>query len=286
VPLAYDIGNSKVKLDVTLIDADVEAYLGLAQTMTFDADVMVEYEFSIDGEPAFVAMETAPGSRIFESVTSKLISVGQDLEIVHPGGELEIDTNYVLGGQFSNSTDVYLSPAFALTVGKIELTGSLVETAQDLGLLPDDLSLCLYCPDTIPLGDPIPIVNLFDRSFDLGGFSEVDGGELSLESVAPTTFTLVASAFDPTVTEGEPLVVNGNIYDPNAATDGSDVYGLVIEWKSTGGTQDREAILLDDDPATPLPSYVDYDWLSGAFTITHKYGSPQKKCHIGMDGDS
>ena len=269
VPLNFEVGNSTVKLDVTLINADVEAYLRIAQRMTFDSNLMVDYSFTIDQEPVWVAVETSPGSRIFESVTTRRVPIGQDLEIIHPSGTLEIDVDYVLGGRFRNDTDVYLSNALDLTIGEVELTGSLIETAQDFDVLPDDLSFCLYCPGHIELGPPIPIIGLFDNTFDMQGFEKVDSQQsLSLDSEPPTTFTVLALADDPTITEGVPLNVSGTIYDPDRAADGSEIYELTIDWKDGSA---HEQVILDNDPLTPLPSHVNFDPLSGVFTVTHVY---------------
>ena len=45
-----------------------------------------------------------------EQVTSKSAPLGQDLAVIHGGGTLNIDTDYVLTGQFQNVTSIYLSP--------------------------------------------------------------------------------------------------------------------------------------------------------------------------------
>ncbi|MCH8046662.1 MAG: hypothetical protein IID44_23410 [Planctomycetes bacterium] len=132
-----------------------------------------------------------------------------------------------------------------------------------------DLSFCLYCPGHIELGPPIPIIGLFDNTFDMQGFEKVDSQQsLSLDSEPPTTFTVLALADDPTITEGVPLNVSGTIYDPDRAADGSEIYELTIDWKDGSA---HEQVILDNDPLTPLPSHVNFDPLSGVFTVTHVY---------------
>ena len=166
---SWSFGNNIAGVDLTLLDATLEAYLGIAQTMTFDPTMKVDLNFEdASGQPRPVSIETTPGSGVFETVTTKRIDVGEDIEIIHPGGDLSIDTDYVLDGTFSNNTAIFLSPAFKLTVMELGIS-SWIWNWHD----------SLY-DNTFALSDPLRIATLFDKSFPLLGFSEIDGGELGV----------------------------------------------------------------------------------------------------------
>ena len=196
--LSWSFGSSVAGVDLTLLDATLEAYLGIAQTMTFDPTLKVDLNFEdASGQPRPVSVETTPGSGVFETVTTKRIDVGQDIEIIHPGGDLNIDTDYVLDGTFSNNTAIFLSPAFKLTVMELGIS-SWIWNWHD----------SLY-DNTFALGDPLRVATLFDKSFPLLGFSEIDGGDLELPVALPTTFEVSAGVSRPSIAEGEELVITG-----------------------------------------------------------------------------
>jgi len=278
VPLSFSYGNSYARISATLINADLEAYLGIAQEMTFDPTVMVDYNFlDGNGNPVPVAVRT-PGSAVYDTVTTARVPVGQDLEVIHPGGTLDIDTDYVLDGSFRNNTDLYLSPAFDLDIGCVAVTGSLVP----------DFSFCLYS-NTFALGDPIRIGGLFDRTFDLGGFTEVDGSDLSLTAGDPTTFTVVATPADSTITEGQDMVINGTVFDPTGATDGSDTYSLVIANWHDGSTVPQTLTL--NSGTTAADNGATFDPTTRTFSVSHHYveqlaGTPQLSLTATRTGDA
>jgi VCBS repeat-containing protein len=263
VPLAFDIGNDHIKVDVTLIDANLDAYLGIAQQMTFEPIVMVDLNFATP-----TPVETSPGSGLFQTVTTKRIGLNENIEIIHLGGGLEIGTEYVLTGQFRNKTDIYLSPGFSVEVGKLELGGSLVNKAQSLGLLDGvDLSFSLLPERHFPLGPPIPIIGLFDETFDLQGFMPVDrGNDLLVTASDPTEFTVIATAEVPQISEGQDLVVTGTIFDPvpDPENIGTETYTLTIDWK------DGPPQTVNLDSSNPAEN-VTFDAESRVFTASHRY---------------
>jgi Bacterial Ig domain/RTX calcium-binding nonapeptide repeat (4 copies) len=251
---------------VSLINADVDLFFGVAQKMTFTPLISVNYNFlDADNNPTFASVETSPGSGLFTQKTSMSVPLGQDLAVIHGGGTLNIDTDYVLTGEFQNVTSIYLSPAFSLDLLRVETSGSLVEDSQDNGLLPNDLDFSLFS-GTLPLGPPAKIGELFNETFDLGGFVEKDGADLSLDANAPTSFTVLALADDPTKKEGRDVQVQGTIFDPNGAADGSDTYTLNIDWKD-GTTQ---TVVLDGS-TTSTPNGVRFDPNTRVFTAQHRY---------------
>lgn len=262
LPLNFDLGGDWLNLSGSFINADLEVYLGIAQTMTFEPTLMVDLNFSVP-----TAVETFPGSNSFTTVSTKRVTLGEDIEIVHPGGTLDIDTDYVLAGSFRNDTDIYLSPAFTLELLSAELGGKLVDIADFLGIVNgDDLSFSLFSK-TFALGDPTPIVGLFDQTFDLGGFSEVDGSDLQVTAIVPPQFTLLSEVNDPTINEGQDMLVNGTIVDTLGAGDGNEVYEPTIDWKD--GT--TETFTLDNDTSTPLPSHMNFDPVNNVFSTLHNY---------------
>ena len=253
--LEWSFGNSLVGVDLTLLDATLEAYLGLGQTMTFDPMMKVDLNFQdADGQPKAVSLETYPGSGMFETVTTKRIDVGEDIEIIHSGGDLKIDTDYVLDGTFSNNTAIYLSPAFTLTVMELGISTWIW-----------DWNGSLY-DNTFALGDPIRVATLFDESFPLLGFGEVDGGDLVLPAALPTTFEVTADANHPTITEGEEIVITGTILDPDGTMDGSDTYTLEINWQDG----DTQTVTLDSDTTELVPG-VTFDPMTHVFSAAHQY---------------
>ena len=262
-----EIGGKAANVNVTLLNADLEAYLGLAQEMTFDPTVWVDYNFlDGSGNPLYVSVETAPGSGVYQAVTTKRVALGQDLGVIHQGGDMNIDTDYVLSGQFHNKTSVYLSPAFTLDVGKVDIDGSLVKLAQKLNILPDDMSFSLYS-NTFALGNPIKIATLFNQGFDIGGFSEVDGTDLSVYATPPPALQVTAQAQNSTINEGETLFLAGTIFDEAGANDGSDVYNLTIDWKNGAAPQ----VVTLDANTTGTPNGVTYDTTTGTFSVSHRY---------------
>ncbi len=272
------VGNKYARVDASLITADLQAYLGIGQQMTFTPQLIVDYNFTDgDGNPVSVAVRPS-GSRIYDAVTSISVPAGRDLEVIHPGGTLNIDTHYVLTGSFHNDTNLYLAPAFALDIGRIDVSGSLVP----------DFDFSLYS-NTFTPDDPIEIGGLFDKTFNLGGFSQVDGADLSLTAGDPTTFTVVAVPESP-ATEGQDLVINGTIFDPTGATNGSDTYTLRISdwgdgrWANlpSGGqyyVPNSQTLTLDSG-TTAANNGATFDPVSRTFSVSHHYvdelpGTPQ-----------
>eukprot|EP00913_Durusdinium_trenchii_P010889 g10218.t1 len=190
VPLGISLDAGVLaNVDVSLIDAAVTGRLSVGQTTTFEPTQMVDLNFRDQfGKPLAVQVETNPGSGVFQTTTSHRMEAGKDLKVLHPGVDLTIDTDYVLSGTFSNNTELYFTPTIdlALISGNIssDLGSAIIDVINTVDpnaeLPPLDYSFEAFS-GSYPLSDPVPIANLFDGSFDLKGFREVDGGDLLIE---------------------------------------------------------------------------------------------------------
>ncbi len=254
IPTDFKFGNDNIGVEGTWISGKLEAYLGVAQKMTFTPTMKVDLNFLDEFGLSTTAMvETRPGSGVFQNVSTKRINLGDEVEIIHPGGVLNIDTDYVVSGSFRNETDIYMSPAATIEVMDAKLKSSVGNT-----------SFTVY-RESFPFSAPVPMGSMFDRTFSLDGFSEVDGSDLSLTASSPTSFTLAAAANRTNVKEGSSATVAVTIFDPAAALDDSDIYDLTVNWKD-GST---ESLRLDNSGS--LPAHVVYDALNHQLSISHTY---------------
>ncbi len=93
-------------LSLSALDLDVGAVFHFAKDLKFEPNLDVVLNFN---KPTKI--ETSPGSGVFELRTSKRVSLGDDYEIIHPGGQLYVDTSYSLDRNlFTNDTNLMLSP--------------------------------------------------------------------------------------------------------------------------------------------------------------------------------
>jgi hypothetical protein len=105
IPLA----GSLLEVEANLFDFDTAVFLGFQERLRFEPRLMVDLQFN---QPTLV--ETAPGAGEFEEVTSRLVEVGAELQIVHPGGDLVVDPIYTLQQNlFVNDTDLIVTPGIA-----------------------------------------------------------------------------------------------------------------------------------------------------------------------------
>lgn len=237
--------------------------------MTFTPELWVDLNFTdSSGAPKVVYAETAPGSGVFEAVTSTRIRAGENIELIHTGGDLEIDTDYVLTGTFHNETKLYITPAFDLSL----LTGTVQVDLNDfdnLNLFKDsDLQFSFGVQafrKSFPFHSPIPLTTLADPTFTYESFAEVDGSALSLSATPSSTFDVLAGLDQVSLEEGDSVTASVVISDPNAAADDSDVYEVEIDW-GDGTTETCTA-----DNTGPLPAYAGYDAQNHVLTATHLY---------------
>lgn len=179
IPLALD-----VQLD--LGDADLGAFFGITQKQTLTGGTIeVVLNFSAPTE-----VETSPGSGIFETVTQKVVTLGQDVKIKHPGDNLQVTPEYrLVDARYANLTQSVISPVVSVALLNFGLSG----------LIPEALGVSGFTlfEETIELGDPQAFATLFDEEFDLLGFNTFSGDAFTLaaRSIGIAPVPLPASAW-------------------------------------------------------------------------------------------
>ena len=172
-----------------LLDADLDTYWGVGQTLTFEPNLSAILTFNQPTE-----VETAPNSGVFSTVTTKVVPVGSDVKVTHPGTDLRVDVSYTLDqNQFTNNTDVRLDVALTSKLLNLDL--------NPIGAIPPELidlvggttavcvicsppAACIVCPPPVVLGsaisvfDIIPSALLPNQTFALGGFTDQPGTPL------------------------------------------------------------------------------------------------------------
>ena len=236
-------------LDATLLNAEVGPFFGIGQTMTFDANLMVELQFSQPTE-----VETSPG--VFESKSTWKVPVGTDVRAKHPGGDVDIDTVYSLANNtFTNDTDLLLSNAFIVDVLKLELGGTILST---LGL---DANFCVYC-DSFALGDPMELTSITDTSFSLEGFSDVTGSSLSIPSISPPALALNTVA---SIDENGSAILSGVISDLNQ----DEEFTLDLDWGDTLSPGNTQQIVFSDTAINA--GGITWDPVTRTFSVSHQF---------------
>lgn len=175
VPLGLSAGIPLVvEVEGNLIDVDLGAFLGIAQTLKFEPVLTANLFFSSP-----VMVETSSG--VFEEKSSHAITAGGDISFLHPGGDLRIDPVYLLAGMFTNDTDLLISPVVSLTILQLALSGpaaSLLDAAFDAALV----------RWVQPLSDPLSVAQIGSTTpFLMTGFTPFSGQSLFISSTAPET---------------------------------------------------------------------------------------------------
>ena len=263
------------KIELFLVDAQLQALFGIGQTMKFTPNLQVDLNFS---QPTMV--ETSPGSGSFSEVTTKRVRVGDDIQVVHPGGDLTVDPIYTMAGnQFSNDTDIRFRPNLNLRAGGYNIgnagNGILPSIFDGLGIplaaevastnLPGDLGGDL----SVELGD------IFNDSFTMEGFNTRSGSNLILPALeAPTLVLSAANSI-----EAGNIRLDGTITDQNVG----DFFSIEIDWAD--GTQPQTIQFPDpDNPSSaPLPTGVTWNPETGQFTVEHEYSNSEPTYRIKVD---
>ncbi|MEX2175719.1 MAG: PKD domain-containing protein [Pirellulaceae bacterium] len=215
LPLGFEFGVPLLStFEINLLDTDLGAYFGIGQTMSFEAELMVDLHFSTPAE-----VETEPG--VFETRSVYRARVGEDVNVIHPGGELSIDPVYSLADNlFTNDTGVMLSPAFTANFLQLKITGvlnSLLGIAGDFYVF----------QDTLALSDPLPIASIFDGQFSLEGFRDVAGQRLLVPSLVPPEIDPASLVVDPaSADEGSLVTFSGSFADLNT----TESHAVAIDW--------------------------------------------------------
>ncbi|MGE0747898.1 MAG: hypothetical protein AB7K86_21745, partial [Rhodospirillales bacterium] len=153
-------------IEGNLLDYDLGAFLGFAQTMTFTPKLMAELAFSVP-----VRVKTASGA--FEEVMKLVTEVGEEFEFIFPTDGFDVIPTYYLENVFSNATDFIITPVATISILQLKVTG----LAADIFGIDADLALF---QNAFPLADPIKAAEVFDDSFALEGFERMSGTPLHL----------------------------------------------------------------------------------------------------------
>ena len=162
-----------------LADFDLGLVLSFQSDYKFEPNLQVELTFS---SPVRVVTDSVVSS----AASTHVVSLGEELRFVHPGGELTIDTTYsVKDNTFTNDTDLNLTTLFEgevlsfrvtmLGVSKSKLPKfSMLNYTVELNPEPWRLADLNYHEDS-------KTDDLFDdeaSAFTLSGFSDVTGSQL------------------------------------------------------------------------------------------------------------
>ncbi len=250
-------------LSVSALDLDIGTVFHFAKDLRFEPNLETILTFS-----QTVEIETAPGSNEFESVTSKRVRLGDEYEIIHPGGQLYIDTSYSLSeNQFTNDTDLMLSP---ILEGEV-LSAQLKVLGVPRTLLPK-ATLVLLSADLWP--EPIKIVDLGPYGDDPEitqyqmEFADVPGSQLAI------VFGPVAECQDGVLSldaQGQ-VVANAEDYYTGSPGEPPYTYSLDRDTFSCAdlGVQQLQLTVTDDngtDDTCPLSLTITDDGSSCPYTI-------------------
>ncbi len=246
-------------LSVSALDMDIGAAFHFAKDIKFEPNLEVVLSFNKS-----VEIETTPGSGVFETVTSKRIRLGDAHEIIHPGGQLYIETVYSMANNlFTNDTDLMISP---ILEGEI-MTYWLKVLGVPKTWLPKTSMLQLSAdlwPEPIKVADisqygqpdraefPLSFADVPGAPLDIvfGPVAECQDGGLSLDSQGQ----IVANAEDYYVGEqGQPPYTYSLDRDTFSCAD-LGVHQLVLTVMDENGTDDSCPLSLtiaDDIPSCP-----------------------------------
>ena len=164
-------------------DKDLGFFLGLGQTASFAPNLMANIDFGTE-----VTIFDGQSSYSATSVTRPVD--GLNLDFILPESDLDIDISYSLADNIlTNIIDLMFSPSFTFSLYQVQFGGLLLSSLEDF---------YLFGPNTIGLGDPIPIKNLDTRNVTLGGFSDAAGSNLLISGTGgPVTVMPPTSVPEP-----------------------------------------------------------------------------------------
>lgn len=172
LPLGAEIAD----IEFNLFDLDAGAFFSLGQDQSFATEeILVTLTFSTPTE-----VETAAGSGIFETVSTKTVILGSEIKIKHPGGDLQVTPEYSMGkNTYFNRTQMTLTPAITMALGQVQIGGIF-------GTLIPENNFAIY-EDTFEPTDTYELGDLFNASFGLMDFNTRAGTAFSLNAMVPKT---------------------------------------------------------------------------------------------------
>jgi len=246
-------------LELFLMDANLQGFFGIGQTMEFTPNLKVDLNFS---QPTMV--ETSPGSGMFTEVSTKRVTVGDQIQAIHPGGDLTVDPTYtVVDNNFSNDTDIRFRPNVNLRFFGYNAGGAVGTAFDALGIARAAELFFVNLPADAGADILLELGDIFNDSFKLLGFNTQDGSDLILPALEPPELTLNPVA---AINEDVIATLSGTITDANAG----DFFSLDITWDD-GNTQTINFPDPDDLSPDPLPAGVTWNGATGAFTVEHQY---------------
>lgn len=249
-----DLGSAG-SFELFLMDANLQGFFGIGQTFMFTPNLKVDLVFS---QPTMV--ETSPGSGVFSQVSTKRVTVGDQIQAKHPGGDLTIDPDYtVADNTFENDTDIRFRPNLNLRFLGYNVGGAVGVAFDALGIPRADQVHFV----NLGADPPLKLADIFNSSFTMLGFNTEDGSDLILPALEPPELTLNPVT---AINEDAIATLSGTITDANAG----DFFSLDITWDD-GNTQTINFPDPDDLSPDPLPAGVTWNAETGAFTVEHQY---------------
>jgi len=215
-PFKFSPVGSWWSLALDLYDLDFGGVFTFEVDYEFQPNLQVELTFSSP-------VRIVTGAGISGAASTHVVSLGEELRFVHPGGELTIDTAYSVSDNiFINNTNLNIETLLAAEAGSAWLTIFPVPVSY----LPK-ISLVDNVIDLDSVSDKVMDVDFYDFDnddtksvFTLGGFSDVSGSKLMVTGVSP----MVVVCQDITVALDEngsylltPEEIDGGSQDPGSS---------------------------------------------------------------------